>query len=145
MTDNRTLDEIQADDWDNYEFILKDAQIKRFPHREKAYAYQRECVVKALEMMGIPKSDVMAIEVVDGMLELYNVRMESLRHKKFWRDRGLAIYKLKDDSPDPDEMAFFISEVKMATQPAVYWGVMANVPLDGGKIYSFPSIKPGNC
>ncbi|MCK4786887.1 MAG: hypothetical protein KAV87_24230 [Desulfobacteraceae bacterium] len=141
MSDNRTLDEVKADDIDQLEQVVKSAQLFEFwgrdpkRAREKAYKFQGACVQVALKNLGVEISRNINPKFVDKQLADKGIKCEMRRYHEendVWRT-GLFIYK-KDG-----ELAFYVSNVKR-NNPSPFsinrvqkWGVLTNVPVDGGR------------
>lgn len=135
MSDNRTLDEVKADDIDQLEQVVKVAQRYEFLDRKQAYRFQGTCVQVALKNLGVEISRNINPKFVDKMMADKGVKCEQRRYhgeEDVWRT-GLYIYK-KDG-----ELAFYVSNVKqnnpspLSINRVQKWGVLTNVSVDGGK------------
>lgn len=134
MSDNRTIDEVKADDIDQLEQVFKVSQRFEFFNKKQAYKFQGVCVQAALKNLGVEISRNINPKFVDKQLSDKGVKCEQRRYHgedDVWRT-GLYIYM-------KDELAFFISNVKK-NNPSPFsinrvqkWGVMTNVPVDGGR------------
>ena len=108
MSDNRTIDEIKADDIDQLEQAHKVSQRFEFFDRKQAYRFQGVCVQVALKNLGVEISRNINSKFVDKQMADRGVTCEQRRYHDeddVWRT-GLYVYK-KDG-----ELAFFISNVK---------------------------------
>jgi len=135
MSDNRTLDEVKADDIDQLAQAHKASQRYEFFDRKQAYKFQGVCVQVALKNLGVEISRNINPKFVDKQMADKGVTCEQRRYHDeddMWRT-GLYVYK-KDG-----ELAFFISNVKK-NNPSPFsinrvqkWAVLTNVKVDGGK------------
>lgn len=143
MSDNRTLDEIKADDIDQLEQAYKESQRFEFFNRPQAYKFQGVCVQVALKNLGVEISKNVNPKFVDKQIKDKGVTVEQRRYHEeddVWRT-GLYVYR-KDG-----ELAFFVSNVK-ENKPSPFaidrthkWGVSTNVKVDGGKsVISLPGM-----
>ena len=135
MSDNRTLDEVRADDIDQLEQAHKKAECHEFFERRPAYSFQGTCVQVALKNLGVTISRNINPKFVDKQMKNQGVTVEKRRYHDeddVWRT-GLYIYK-KDG-----ELAFFVSNVKehkpgpFAINRVHKWAVLTNVEVSGGK------------
>jgi len=134
MSDNRTLDEIKADDIDQLEQVVKVSQRFEFLDRRQAYKFQGVCVQVALKNLGVEITKNINAKFVDKQMTDRGVKCEQRRYheeENVWRT-GLYIYK-------KGELAFYVSNVKQ-NNPSPFsinrtqkWGVLTNVPVDGGR------------
>ena len=134
MSDNRTIDEVKADDIDQLEQVVKVAQRFEFLDRKQAYKFQGICVQVALKNLGVEITKNVNPKFVDKQLADRGVKIEQRRYHgedDVWRT-GLYVYK-------GDELAFYVSNVKknnpnpFSINRTQKWGVLTNVPVDGGK------------
>ncbi len=143
MSDNRTLDEIKADDIDQLAQAYKEGQRFEFFDRPQAYKFQGVCVQVALKNLGVTITKRIHPGIVDKQLKDKGVVCEQRRYHEeedVWRT-GLYIYK-KDG-----ELAYFVSNVK-ENNPSPFsinrvkkWGVLTNVKVDGGRsVISLPGM-----
>lgn len=149
MTDDRTLAEIGQDDTNQLEQANKDGDLFEFLDRKQAIEFQMHCVRDALAKLGMPNSDIMAIKMIDSLLESKRIRIESRAYHEpedIWKT-GVYIYKLKEDGENIDELAYFVSNLKEC-KPGPFsrnrihkWGIRTNVPPDGAtKMISIPKV-----
>ena len=144
MIDNRTLDEIQKDEAEQYDRAISKSQRFEFLSRDQAYKFQGACVQKAMISLGVVITKHSDPKMVDRQMSVAGVTVEKRRYhepKDVWKT-GVYIYKEKDG-----ELAYYISEVKMnhpnafAIDRRQRWAVMTNVPVGGAKrIISLPGM-----
>jgi len=142
MSDNRTLDEVKADDIDQLNQAHKQSERYEFFDRKQAYSFQGVCVQAALKNLGVlfPLAGVgitrnINTRFVDKQLKDKGIVCEQRRYHDeddVWRT-GLYVYK------EDGELAFFISNVK-GNNPSPFsinrvqkWAVLTNVQVSGGK------------
>lgn len=128
--DNRTLDELKLDHDDNFEIVMKKAQLREFMSIEHARAYRGAMMTNCLKSLGIDVATVFdltsgeeaASQRIDQLLLENKVVIENRREtegRPSW-ERGIYIYK-------SGELAYFISIIFPRND---HFTVRSNAPED---------------
>lgn len=104
MTDNRTLDEIKADDVSMLEDALAHSKVEWFTKPDQAMQYIGDRLFKLLGRLGVKVKKGMNWRMVDAQLGAHKVRVENRDYEDEdeWRS-GIYVYK-------GDELAGWISK-----------------------------------
>lgn len=111
--DDRTLDEIKADDDDNFSKILEKCKNQNFPSKVYAYQYRLHCIEKAFQDLGFSPQDLIttatsvevAIDLIDQSMVSMGIRLEDWSEHPDNSRRGVYLYK-------DNEIAFFVALVR---------------------------------
>ena len=108
MTDNRTLDEVKADDIDMLGQLIKKSKEYYFQNTREAMAFIHKALFDTLAKHGIIVNERVHPKMVDRLLKNNNLMVENrpyTNEEDVWRS-GLYLYKT-----DTLELLAFISDI----------------------------------